>query len=68
MGSASGSPAKRLDALRAEGSILTSIRDHRWDGTSTGRGGPLAMPTAAILRGPHWSQRDDDQLPRRQAG
>jgi predicted dehydrogenase len=34
--------------------VLQSIHEHAWDGSPTGRTGPMAMPVAPILRGPHW--------------
>ena len=35
--------------------ILKAVAQHRWDGQAGGRVGPLAMPAAPILRGPHWT-------------
>ncbi len=49
--------------------ILQAISQHRWDGQAGGRVGPLAMPAAPILRGPHWSHSPANQPHwRREAG
>jgi predicted dehydrogenase len=56
------------DVLAVAEQILQSIAEHRWDGEATGRVGPLAMPAAAILRGPHWSRTADQPQRRREAG
>jgi predicted dehydrogenase len=56
------------DVLAVAQQILQSIEEHRWDGDAAGRVGPLAMPAAAILRGPHWSGTADQPHRRREAG
>src|SRR5262249_58140076 len=56
------------DCLAVAEQILQSIEGHLWDGSAAGRVGPLAMPTAAILRGPHWSKTPDQTQRRREAG
>jgi predicted dehydrogenase len=56
------------DVLAVAEQILQSIEEHRWDGDAAGRVGPLAMPAAAILRGPHWSRTADQPHRRREAG
>jgi predicted dehydrogenase len=49
--------------------VLQSIESHTWDGHAGGRKGSLAMPAAAILRGPHWLQKPAaETMPRREAG
>ncbi len=49
--------------------ILKAIDKHCWDGHSSGRTGSMAMPAAAILRGPHWLQKQStESSPRREAG
>jgi predicted dehydrogenase len=56
------------DVLAVADQILQSIEEHRWDGDAAGRVGPLALPAAAILRGPHWSKTTDQRQRRREAG
>jgi predicted dehydrogenase len=56
------------DCLAVADQILQSIEQHLWDGNAAGRVGPLAMPAAAILRGPHWSRTTDQPRRRREAG
>jgi predicted dehydrogenase len=43
------------DVLAVAEQILQAIQQHAWDGKPEGRTGPMAMPTAPILRGPHWA-------------
>ncbi|HTQ39133.1 MAG TPA: Gfo/Idh/MocA family oxidoreductase [Pirellulales bacterium] len=45
--------------------VLEAIQRHAWDGAAEGRTGPLAMPTAPILRGPHWSLGNSAPVERR---
>jgi predicted dehydrogenase len=47
--------------------IIDAINQHRWDGESGSRVGPLALPAPSILRGPHWLKTPADR-PRREAG
>jgi predicted dehydrogenase len=56
------------DVLAVAEQILEAIDRHQWDGNSDGRIGPLAMPAAPILRGPHWSRPLDVPQRRREAG
>ena len=53
------------EVLAVAEQILQAIEKHRWDGSSDGRIGPHAMPTAPILRGPHWSRPPIDVPQRR---
>lgn len=39
------------DAVAVAELILESLQEHAWDGTSTGRHGPLAMPALPIVAG-----------------
>ncbi|MCC7086070.1 MAG: Gfo/Idh/MocA family oxidoreductase [Pirellulales bacterium] len=49
--------------------VLESIAAHAWDGHPGGRVGGMAMPAAAILRGPHWLHQTNVEPPqRREAG
>src|SRR5205823_1614714 len=45
------------EAIAVAERILEKIAAHAWDGTSTGRVGPLAMPQADIIPAPHWQPR-----------
>jgi predicted dehydrogenase len=56
------------DAIAVAEAILRSIATHAWEGRASGPVGPLAMPTASILRGPHWQPADKTQPARREAG
>jgi predicted dehydrogenase len=47
--------------------VLKAIDNHAWDGHAGGRKGSMAMPAAAILRGPHWLPAAET-MPRREAG
>lgn len=42
------------DAVAVAEAILEAIRVHPWNGRGAGPVGPLAVPAAPILRGPHW--------------
>ncbi len=55
------------DVLAVAEQILESLHQHAWDGKPDGRTGPMAMPTAPILRGPHWSHFPATER-RREAG
>jgi predicted dehydrogenase len=49
--------------------VLQAIQHHTWDGAAEGRTGPLAMPSAPILRGPHWAtEKSAPTERRREAG
>lgn len=50
------------DALALAEQILHEIEHHRWDGTATGRIGPLAVFAPATVRAPIWD------MPHRKAG
>jgi predicted dehydrogenase len=56
------------DVLAVAEQVLQAIQQHAWDGDSGGRIGPMAMPTAPILRGPHWTLRSPADQRRREAG
>ena len=56
------------DALALAEQILQKIAEHSWDGKAGGRVGPRAMPTAAILRGPHWNWTEPSDAQHREAG
>ena len=56
------------DALALAEQILRKIEEHLWDGNAGGRVGPRAMPTAAILRGPHWNRAEPSDAQHREAG
>ncbi len=56
------------EVLAVAEEILKAIHVHQWDGTAMGRVGPHAMPSAPILRGPHWSRTLDLPERRREAG
>jgi predicted dehydrogenase len=55
------------DVLAVAEQIIQAIHRHAWDGNPEGRTGPMAMPTAPILRGPHWSHLPATER-RREAG
>jgi predicted dehydrogenase len=54
------------DAVAVAERILECIEEHAWDGTSTGRHGPFAMPALPIIAGTTLPAADREQ--RRRAG
>ncbi len=56
------------DALALAEQILDRIAEHAWDGTSSGRRGPQALPPQPILRPAVWADPGADAIPRREAG
>jgi hypothetical protein len=54
------------DAVAVAEMILERIEEHAWDGTSTGRHGPFAMPALPIIAGT--TQPAADRHERRRAG
>ncbi len=54
------------DAVAVAEMILERIEEHAWDGTSSGRHGPFAMPALPIIAGK--TQPAVEQQPRRRAG
>jgi predicted dehydrogenase len=54
------------DAVEVAEMILERIDEHAWDGTSTGRHGPFAMPALPIIAGT--TQPAADRSERRRAG
>ena len=54
------------DAVAVAEMILEQIEEHAWDGTTTGRHGPFAMPALPIIAGT--THVADDRHERRRAG